>query len=105
MTQGSLLDNNTTLFIFYFYSNDDLRDPENRRQNRFSERWFSEQTSYNRLNGKALLTAVELVRLLVNILRLVTVDLIGEKNQVMLEYRIFFKSWHFDILIYIKLLH
>ena len=49
------------LFIFYFYSNDDLRDPEIRRQNRFSERRFSEQTSYNRLNGKAWLTAVVLL--------------------------------------------
>ena len=57
---SKLLDNNTPLFIFYFYSNDDRRDPENRRQNRFSERRFSEKTSYNRLNGKAWLTAVVL---------------------------------------------
>ena len=28
------------------------RDPENRQQNRFSERSFSEKTSSNRLNGK-----------------------------------------------------
>ena len=42
MTRGTfkLLDNNTTLFIFYFYSNDDLRDPENRQKNRFSERRY-----------------------------------------------------------------
>ena len=33
MTLGKLLDNNTMLFIFYFYSNDDRRDPENRQQN------------------------------------------------------------------------
>ena len=26
MTRGKLLDNNPTLFIFYFYSNDDQRD-------------------------------------------------------------------------------
>ena len=43
MTRGKLLDNNTSLFIFYFYSNDDPRDPENRRQNRFSERRFLEK--------------------------------------------------------------
>ena len=29
MTLGKLLDNSTPLFIFYFYSNDDPRDPEN----------------------------------------------------------------------------
>ena len=28
ITRGKLLDNNTTLFIFHFYSNDDPRDPE-----------------------------------------------------------------------------
>ena len=28
MTRGKLLDNNTSLFIFYFYSNDDPRDPK-----------------------------------------------------------------------------
>ena len=83
MTRGKLLDNNPTLFIFYFYSNDDPRDLENRRQNRFSERRFLEQTSYNRLNGKAWLTAV--VRLSANIPTLVSVDLIGEKNQFILE--------------------
>ena len=60
MTRGKLLDNNATLFIFYFYSNDDPRDPENRRQNRFLERRFSEKNSFNRLNGKAWLTAVVL---------------------------------------------
>ena len=31
------------------------RDPENRQQNRFSERRFLEKNSYNRLNGKAWL--------------------------------------------------
>ena len=41
MTRDKLLDNNPTLFIF-FYSNDDSRDPEN-RQNRFSERRFSKK--------------------------------------------------------------
>ena len=88
MSRGAskLLDNNTTLFIFYFYFNDDPRDPENRRQKRFSERQFSEQTSYNRLNGKAWLTAV--VRLSANIPTLVSVDLIGEKNQAILEFHV-----------------
>ena len=90
MTRGKLLDNNTTLFIFYFYSNDDPRDPENRRQNQFSERRFSEQTSYNRLNGKVWLTAV--LRLSANILTLVSVDLIGEKNKVILEFTIILQT-------------
>ena len=44
------------------------------------------QTSYNRLNVKAWLTAV--VLLSVNNTPLVSVDLIGEKNQVILEYEI-----------------
>ena len=83
MSRGAskLLDNNTKVFIFYFYFNDDPRDPENRRQKRFSE-----QTSYNRLNGKAWLTAV--VRLSANIPTLVSVDLIGEKNQAILEFHV-----------------
>ena len=80
MTQGKLLDNNTTLFIFYFYSNDDPRDQEKKQQNWFSEWGFSEETSYNRLNMKAWLTAV--VWLSANNTLLVSVDLIGEKNQV-----------------------
>ena len=61
--------------FFYFYSNDDPRDPENKRQKRFPERRYSEQTSYNQLNGKAWLTVV--VRLSANIPMLVCVDLIG----------------------------
>ena len=83
MTRGKLLNDNTTLFIFYFYFNDDPRDLENRQQNRFSERRFSEQTSYNQLNGKAWLTAV--VLLSANNTAIVSADLIGEKNQVILE--------------------
>ena len=87
MTRCKLLDNNPTLFIFS-YSNDDPRDLENTRQNRFSERRFSErrfseQTSYNRLRGKARLTAV--LRLSANIQTFVSVDLIGEKNQDILS--------------------
>ena len=46
-------------------------------------RGFSEQTSYNRFNGKARLTAV--VLLSANNTPQVSVDLIGEKNQVILE--------------------
>ena len=83
MTLGKLLDNKTTLFIYYFYSNDDPRNPENRQQNQFSERRFSnfsEQTSYNPLNWKAWLTAV--VQLSANDPPFVSFDLIGEKNQV-----------------------
>ena len=84
MTRDKLLDNNTTLFIFYFYSNDDPRDPVNRRQNRFlerrfSERQFSEQTSYNRLNGKAWLTTV--AQLSANIPTIVSVDLINRGQE------------------------
>ena len=72
------------LFIFYFFSYDDQRNKKkNRRQNRFSERRFSEQTSYYRLNWKASLTAV--VLLSANNTSLVSVDLIGKKNQVILE--------------------
>ena len=47
------------------------RDPENRQQNRFSERRFSEKNSYNRLS--------------VNNAQFVSIDLIGKKNQVILE--------------------
>ena len=53
MTRSKLLDNNTMLFIFYFYSNDDLRDPEKRRQNRFSEQRYLQKNSYYRLTGEA----------------------------------------------------
>ena len=37
MTRGKLIDNNSTFFIFHLYSNDDPRDPENRRHNQFPE--------------------------------------------------------------------
>ena len=48
------------------------RDPENRQQNRFSERRFSKKKT--QLNEKAWLG-------------LLGVDLIGEKNHVILEIR------------------
>ena len=56
------------------------RDQENRQQNRFSERRFSEKDTYNRLNGNCALSA--------NNAQFVSVDLIGEKNQVILEFAI-----------------
>ena len=56
MKRGKFLDNDTQLFIFILIlSQLHPRDPENRQQNRFSERRFPEKTSYNRLNGKAWL--------------------------------------------------
>ena len=59
MTRGKLLDNDTQLFIFIsilIMTQLHPRDPENRQQNRFSERRFSgKKNSYNRLNGKAWL--------------------------------------------------
>ena len=59
ITQGKLLDNDTQLFIFIsILTMTQLhpRDPENRQQNRFSERRFSEKPSYNRWNGEAWLS-------------------------------------------------
>ena len=47
MTQGKLLDNDTQLFIFIsilIMTQLYQRNPENRQQNRFSERRFSEKT-------------------------------------------------------------
>ena len=46
MTRGKLLDNDTQLFIFISIlkmTQLHPRDPENRQQNRFSERRFSEK--------------------------------------------------------------
>ena len=57
MTRGKLLDNDTQLFIFIsilIMTQLHPRDPENRQQNRFSERRFSEKNNYNRLKRKAL---------------------------------------------------
>ena len=77
MTRGKLLGNNNA-FHFYFYINDDPGTPKNRRQNQFSE-----QTIYNRLNGKAVLTAV--VLLSANNILPVSVNLLGKKNQVIIS--------------------
>ena len=46
MTRGKLLDNNAQLFIFISFlimTQLNPRDPENRQQNRFSERRFSDK--------------------------------------------------------------
>ena len=58
MTLGKLLDNDTQLFIFIsilIMTQLHPKDPQNRQQNRFSERRFLENPSYNRWNGKAWL--------------------------------------------------
>ena len=64
MTRGKLQDNDTQLFIFIYIlimTQLQLRDPENRQQNRFSERRFSEKKpSYNRLNWKTWLGSLQL---------------------------------------------
>ena len=84
MTRGKLLDNDTQLFIFIsilIMTQLHQRDPENRQQNRFSERRFSEKkTVTTGWMGKRGLSA--------NNAQLMSVDLIGEKNQVILELTI-----------------
>ena len=68
------------------------RDPENRQQNRFSERRFSEKkNSYNWLNGEAWIGLLPVRIYRENSAEFVSVDLIGEKNQVILENGI--KNW------------
>ena len=54
------------------------RDLENRQENRFSERWFSEKTVTTGWMGKRDFISA-------NNALLVFVDLIGENNQVILE--------------------
>ena len=56
MTRGKLLDSNTTISIFYFYANDDPRDKEKRMTEPIlgTPIFGTNQTSYNRLNWKAL---------------------------------------------------
>ena len=74
-------------FHFYFYPNNDPISPKGPR-NRFSERRFSKKKpSYNRLNGKAWLGLLP-VRIYWEIMPstlYVSVNLIGEKNQVILK--------------------
>ena len=57
------------------------RDPENRQENRFSEQRFSEKTVTTGWMGKRGFISA-------NNALLVAVDLIGEKNQVILEWMI-----------------
>ena len=59
------------------------RDPENRQENWFSERRFTEQTVTIAWMGKCGFISA-------NNALYVSVDLIGEKNQVILEYTITF---------------
>ena len=82
-TRGKFIDNNTQLFIFIsilIMTQLHPRDPENRQQNQFSERRFSEKkkpvtTGRMRKRGLSAYNA-----------QFVSVDLIGEKNQVILEF-------------------
>ena len=84
MTRGKLLDNDTQLFTFIsILKMTELhpRDPENRQQNRFSERRFSKkQLQPVEWESVAWLTASK--DLSGNNAEFVSVDLIGEKNQV-----------------------
>ena len=91
MTLGKLLDNDTQLFIFIsililVMTQLHPRDSENRQQNRFSERHFSKKkkpvtTGWMGKRGVAYC----ILDLTENNAQFVSVDLIGEKNQVILE--------------------
>ena len=96
MTRGKLLDNDTQLFIFIsilIMTQLHQRNPENRQQNRFSERFFSEKKKKQlqpvEWESVAWLTAS--LDLSGNNAEFVSVDLIWEQNQVILEYGI--KNW------------
>ena len=81
MTLGKLLDNDTQIFIFIsvlIMTQHHPRDPENRQQNRFLERRFWKKTPVTTgWMGNWALS--------VNNAQFVSVDLIGEKNQVKLN--------------------
>ena len=67
MTRGNLLDNDTQLFIFIsilIITQLHPRDPENRQQNRFSERRFSKKKQLQPVEWEtaAWLTAVRTCR-------------------------------------------
>ena len=88
MKSVGLLDNNPALFIFYFYSNDDPRDQktDDRTDSRNGDSRNKEVTTA---------TAVSLafpwcVRLSCNIPGFVSVVLIGENNQVILDKNFIF---------------
>ena len=81
MTRGKLLGNNAPLFIFIsilIMTQLQPRDPENRQENWFSERRFSEKLVTTGWMGKRGVISA-------NNAMFVSVDLIGEKNQVILE--------------------
>ena len=84
MTQGKLLDNDTQLFIFIsilIMTQLHPRDPENRQQ-----------ILGTALLGKKQLQPVEWVynwALSANNAQFVSVDLIGEKNKVILEFTVY----------------
>ena len=61
------------------------RDPENRQQNRFSERRFSEKTQLQPVEWESVAWLTASWDLSGNNAEFVSVDLIGEKNQVILE--------------------
>ena len=84
MTRGKLLDNNPTLFIF-FYSNDGPRDYKT------DDRTDSRNADDSRNKQVTTATAVShafplCVWLSSNVPGFVSVDLIGENNQVILEF-------------------
>ena len=94
MTRGKLLYNKPTLFIIsYFYSNYDPRDYKT------EDRTNSRNADSRNANSwkKAVTTATAVIhafpfnlRLSANIPGFVSIDLIGEKNQVVLESDLIF---------------
>ena len=89
MTRDKLLDNNPTLFIFYFYSNDDPIDSKTNK--RTDSRNADSRNGDSRNKQVTTATAVShafpwCVRLSSYIPGFASVDLIGENNQVRLEY-------------------
>ena len=87
MTRGKLLGNNAPLFIFIsilIMTQLHPRDTENRQENRFSERLFCEKKTVTTERG--FISA--------NNVLFVSVDLIGENNQVMLEYVFMPMPWY-----------
>ena len=86
MTRGKLLDNNPTLFVFYFYSNNDPRDKktDDRTDSRNADSWNADSWNGDSRN-KQVTTATAVshafpwcVRLSSNIPGFVSVDLMGK---------------------------
>ena len=86
MTLCKLLDNDTQLFIFIsilIMTQFHPRDPENRQQNRFSERRFSKKkTQLQPVEWESVAWLTASYDLSGKNAEFVSVDLIGEKNQV-----------------------